>query len=136
MTSTALAPKDAVPTIGAVPPESTDRNSTAKALIREMAMDIGKEVAAYIEVMYPDAVTAASSTFLLSVRNCIHNEIIAAIQFSDEGKIVARLAKRKIFRRKWKAAYKNIRENAGISYTAEEAEQAIQALIAENNQPE
>jgi len=133
MTGTALAAKATAPTTGTAP---ESRNETAKALIREMAMDIGKEVAAYIEVMYPDAVTAASSTFLLSVRNCIHNEIMAAIEVSDEGKIVARLAERKIFRRKWKVAYKNIRENDGKGYTVEEAEQAIQALIAENNQPE
>lgn len=41
-------------------------------IIKEIAMDIGKEVIAYIEVMYPEAIKATSSTFKLSVRNCIH----------------------------------------------------------------
>jgi len=80
------------------------------ALIREIAMDIGKEVVHHIEIMYPDAFKAASSTFPLSVRNCVHNEIIAAIKVNDEGKIIARLAKRKKFRRKMKAAWKDIRK--------------------------
>ena len=54
-----------------------------KDALRAVAMDIGKQVAFHIESMYPDAVKAASSTFLLSVRNSVHNEIIAAIE-SDE----------------------------------------------------
>lgn len=79
-------------------------------LVKEIAMDIGKETVAYIEVMYPQAVESASSTFKLSVRNHIYNEIMAAIKVNDEGKIVARLEERKVFRRKWKAQYKKIRE--------------------------
>ena len=79
-------------------------------LVKEMAMDIGKEVAAYIERMYPDAVKAASSTFLLSVRNSIYNEIIAAIGTSDAKEIERRLADRKVFRRRLRAQYKAIRK--------------------------
>lgn len=71
-----------------------------KDLVREIAMDIGKAVAHHIETMYPKAVEAASSTFLLSVRNSVHNEIIAAIQVNDEGAIIARLRERKKHRRK------------------------------------
>src|ERR1700722_16044439 len=47
----------------------------SRELVKEIAMDIGKEIAAYIEVMYPEAVKATSSTFLFSVRNGIFNEI-------------------------------------------------------------
>lgn len=83
----------------------------AKALVRAIAMDIGKEVVAYIEAMYPKAIEATSSTFKLSVRNCIHNEIMAAIQVTDEGEIVARMQERKQFRRQWTAAYRKIRGN-------------------------
>lgn len=79
-------------------------------LIKEIAMDIGKEVAAYIEAMYPKAVEAASSSFLLSVRNSIYNEIMAAIEINDEGQIKARLQDRKKFRRWWKAQYRKIRK--------------------------
>lgn len=71
-------------------------------------MDIGKEVAAYIERQYQKAVEATSSTFLLSVRNCVYNEIIAAIGTSDAKEIECRLKERKQARRKlrslWKAA--------------------------------
>lgn len=81
-----------------------------RELVKAIAMDIGKEVAAYIEVMYPKAVEATSSTFLLSVRNSIYNEIMAAIDVNDAGQITGRIKERKEFRRRWKAAYKKIRE--------------------------
>jgi hypothetical protein len=89
----------------------SEEADAAKALVKEIAMDIGKEVVAYIQVQYPEAVKATSSTFPLSVRNCIYNEIMAAIQVSDEGKIKARLRDRKVFRRRWTAAWRKIRGN-------------------------
>jgi hypothetical protein len=82
----------------------------SRALIREIAMDIGKNVVAYIEVMYPNAIKACSSTFKLSVRNSIYNEIMAAIDVTDEGQIIARLGDRKKFRRQWTAAWRKIRQ--------------------------
>lgn len=81
----------------------------SRELIKAIAMDIGKEVAAYIEVQYPEAVKATSSTFLLSVRNSIHNQIMAAIEVNDAGEIAVRLERRKKHRREWKAAWKKIR---------------------------
>lgn len=72
-------------------------------------MDIGKEVVAYIEVQYPKAIEATSSTFKLSVRNCIYNQIMAAIEVNDAGQITARLKERKEFRRRWTAAWRKIR---------------------------
>ena len=81
----------------------------SRDLIKEIAMDIGKDVVAYIEVMYPEAVKATSSTFKLSVRNCIYNQIMAAIEVTDEGKVIARLRNRKKFRREWTAMYRKIR---------------------------
>ena len=68
-------------------------------LIKEIAMDIAKEVVHYIDHMYPTAVKAASSTFKLSVRNSIYNEIMAAIQVNDEGQIIARLERNKKIRK-------------------------------------
>lgn len=85
------------------------RNPWDKELVQAIAMDIGRDVAAYIEVMYPDVIKAASSTFLLSVRNHTFNQIMAAIEVNDEGQIVDRLASRKKQRRAWKAAWKKIR---------------------------
>lgn len=80
-----------------------------RALVKEIAMDIGKDVVAYVEVMYPQAIEATSSTFKLSLRNCIYNEIMAAIDVTDEGEIIARLRDRKKFRREWTAAWRKIR---------------------------
>ena len=78
-------------------------------LVKAVAMDIGKEVAAHIEIMYPEAVKAASSTFLLSVRNCTYNSIMGWMQpdIADTGK---RMASRERFRRAMRAAYRTIRE--------------------------
>lgn len=81
----------------------------ARALVKEIAMDIGKDTVAYIEVMYPKAIEATSSTFKLSIRNHIYNQIMAAIEVTDEGKIRARLQDRKRFRRWWVGAYRKIR---------------------------
>lgn len=81
----------------------------SKELVKAIAMDIGKETVAYVEVMYPNAIKATSSTFKLSLRNHIYNEIMAAIEVNDEGKVVARLADRKTFRRWWTAVYRKIR---------------------------
>lgn len=81
----------------------------AEDLVRQIAMDIGKEAVAYVEVMYPQAIEATSSTFKLSLRNHIYNEIMAAIKVNDAGEIVARLADRKKFRRSWVAAYRKMR---------------------------
>ena len=50
---------------------------TKRDLLKLIAMDIGKSVAHHIEIMYPEAVSAASSTFLLSVRNHTYNEFVA-----------------------------------------------------------
>lgn len=84
--------------------------SWSRELVKDIAMDIGKDVCAYIEVMYPEAVKATSSTFLLSVRNSIFNDIMSALDGpSDEASIRDRLAKNKKFRREWKAPYKKIR---------------------------
>jgi hypothetical protein len=77
-----------------------------KALIRAIAMDIGKEAVHHVKTMYPAAIKACPSTFPLSLRNCIHNEIIAAIEVTDEGEIIARIADRK--KRRRKGYYKKI----------------------------
>jgi len=78
-------------------------------LVRQIAMDIGKEVVAYVEVMYPQAITATSSTFKLSLRNIIYNQVMAAIEVTNEGEIRARLQERAEFRRWWVNQYRKIR---------------------------
>jgi hypothetical protein len=92
------------------PEQSIPDTPWSRDLIKSIAMDIGKEVVAYIEVQYPEAVKATSSTFKLSVRNCIYNQIMAAIEVNDAGQIAARLADRKKRRRKWTADWRKIRK--------------------------
>ncbi len=93
-----------------VQPAGANEGPWDRELIKAIAMDIGKEVAAYVQVMYPEAIEATSSTFKLSLRNCIYNEIMAAIDVNDAGQIIARLETRKKFRRQWLAAWRKIRE--------------------------
>lgn len=70
----------------------------APDLVKDIAMDIGKAVAHHIETMYPESVQ--SKSMLLSVRNCVYNEIMAAIAVTGEGEIIARIERRKAHRRK------------------------------------
>lgn len=96
--------------LASLAPPKDSSGPWSRELVKEIAMDIGKEVVAYIEVMYPEAIKSTSSTFKLSVRNCIHNQIMAAIEVTEEGQIRARLRDRKKFRREWTAAYRKIRK--------------------------
>lgn len=82
-----------------------------RELVKQIAMDIGKDTVAYIEVMYPKAIEATSSTFKLSLRNHIYNQIMAAIEVNDAGQIQARLEDRKKFRREWLATYRRMRRH-------------------------
>lgn len=81
-----------------------------RALISEVAMDIGKETVAYIEIMYPGMFEAVASTARLAIRNHIHNDIMAALETIDADETRARLESRKKFRRSWLKAYRGIRE--------------------------
>lgn len=80
-----------------------------KKLISDIAMDIGKEVVHRCEIMYPKAFEVVPGTFKLHIRNCVHNEIMAAIEINDEGQIITRMGERKKRRRKLNAIYKKIR---------------------------
>ncbi len=81
----------------------------SRELVKEIAMDIGKEVVAHIEIMYPAAIAATPGTFKTSVRNTIYNQIMAAIAVNDAGEIEARLKERKRARTKLTAAYRKMR---------------------------
>lgn len=81
-----------------------------RALISEMAMDIGKEVVAHIETSYPAMFEAVAGTAKLSIRNCIHNEIMAALKVNNVDAIRSWLERRRQFRRKIR---KMARDNRG-----------------------
>jgi hypothetical protein len=82
----------------------------APDVVRKIALDIGKSVALHIETMYPNAVTATTPNMLISVRNTVYNEIMAALQTTDETEILQRLEERKKWRRNHRKTWKNIRE--------------------------
>ena len=82
----------------------------SRELVKEIAMDIGKEVVAHIELMYPRAIEATPGTFKLSVRNTVYNQIMAAIDVNDAGQIAARLKDRKRARTTLTAAYRKMRD--------------------------
>jgi hypothetical protein len=81
----------------------------SRELVKQIAKDVGDAVIIHIELMYPAALTATPGTFQLSVRNCIFNEIMAAIEVNDAGQIAARIAHRKRLRRHLKTAYRKMR---------------------------
>jgi hypothetical protein len=99
-------------TIRSVPALQSEQVKNYENLIKEIAMDIGKEVVHHIEIMYPQMFDAVGSSAKLSVKNCVYNQIIAAIEVNDEGEIIRRLEERKKLRRKLKAGYKKLREVA------------------------
>ena len=103
--------QDDKPTPNTTLPERIGAPLISKDIVRAIAMDIGKEVAAHIETMYPDAVKATTPNMLLSVRNKVHNEIMAALDVIDEAEIRARLERRRRFRRKIKVMWRYNRES-------------------------
>ena len=80
-----------------------------KALNSAIAMDVGKEMVAYLEVMYPDVFDKMNGGCKLSIRNHIHNDIIAAMEIVGAANHVERLKERADFRRQWVAAYRGMR---------------------------
>ena len=84
-----------------------------RALIAEVAMDIGKEAVSHLRIQYPAAFAALGPSGQLSLRNCVHNQIMAALDTTDADEIRARLERRKAHRRKMHAAWDKIRSSEG-----------------------
>lgn len=72
-----------------------DDSEVERDVVKLIAMDIGHAVADHIELMYPKALAAVGSSFLLSVRNKTYNEIMSALKTTDEEEIRERLRRRK-----------------------------------------
>jgi hypothetical protein len=90
--------------------ESIAELNWSRELVKQIAKDVGEAVITHIELMYPSAIASTPSTFKLSVRNCVINEIMAAADVNNAGRIEARLKERQVSRRKLKAAYHRLRE--------------------------
>lgn len=72
----------------------------SEALVRQIAMDVGKQVAFHIETMYPamlDAVAAKSAA--LSIRNTAYNAIMEAVKAANAGEVETMLARHDAHRR-------------------------------------
>ena len=86
-----------------------------KELVSAVALDIGKEMVAYLEVMYPDVFQVMNEGCKLSIRNHIHNDIMAFSKYSTVREFQDWITRRKIFRRKWLAqTRKNRKEPSHI----------------------
>lgn len=81
-----------------------------RALIAEIAMDIGKEAVSHLRVQYPAAYKALGKSGAMSLRNCVHNQIMAALETSDADEIADRLKQRRAFRRKMHRRCDRIRD--------------------------
>ena len=72
----------------------------SEALVRQIAMDVGKQVAFHIETQYPamlDAVAAKSAA--LSIRNTAYNAIMEAVKAANNGDVELMLASHDAHRR-------------------------------------
>lgn len=88
----------------------TSLTPLSRDIVKAIAMDIGKAVASHIETLYPEAVAATSKSMLLSVRNTTHNQIMSMLDISDEDAIRQRLAQRRQWRMRQRAAYRRLRD--------------------------
>ena len=87
-------------------------------LIKALAMEIGRSAVAYVEVMYPEAIEATSSTFKLSLKNEIYNTIVSISELHDEPSARARLARMEAHRREWVGMYRKMRRKPKNHATA------------------
>ena len=80
-----------------------------RELIAAMAAAVGKNLVAYIEVMYPEAIKATSSSFKLSVRGHVHNDIVHVSTLHTQAEIRKWLADKASFNKKWVAQWRKMR---------------------------
>lgn len=93
-----------------------------RELVKEIAMDIGKEAVSHLRVMYPEAFAVLGRSGQTSLRNCIRNEIMAALGTVDAEGIRKRLEDRRRTRRNLHKAWDDIqREEAGRGVRPTEA---------------
>lgn len=70
------------------------------ALVRQIAMDAGKQVVDHIEHAYPAMCGAVAwKSARLSIRNCTHNAIMEAVEAANRGEIEQMLVRHDEHRR-------------------------------------
>lgn len=96
-----------VPAINA--PALGDDSEISRSLIKALAMAVGKNTVDYVEVMYPEAIKHASSTFKLSLRNHIYNDIMHVATLHTKADIEKWLADNAAHHKRWLAMWRKIR---------------------------
>lgn len=92
-------------------PAVQPQGDVSRELIKAMAEAVGKSLAAYVEVMYPEAMKAASSTFKLSLKNHVYNDIMHVSTLHTEAEIRKWLKSNEDFRTVWLAGYRKMRRS-------------------------
>lgn len=85
----------------------------AEALVRQIAMDVGKQVVDHIEHAYPaicDAVAWKSAR--ISIRNCTYNAVMVAVEAANKGEVGQMLDRHDDHRR----TMRKLRKAAGQRY--------------------
>lgn len=81
----------------------------SRKLVKEMAADVGKSLAAYVEVMFPEIWHRSKAGFKISLRNHVYNDIVSLADLHDEAAIRKRLADNEAHRKRWVGAYRKMR---------------------------
>ena len=94
-----------------VPATGKERASEGigRDLIKAMAMDAGKSLCAYLEVMFPDVWHGQNSGFKISMKHHVYNDIMSLADLHDEAEIRKRLAANEAHRKEWVGAYRKMR---------------------------
>lgn len=72
-------------------------------------MDAGKNLCAYLEVMFPEVWHGQNSGFKISMKHHVYNDIMALADLHDEAAIRKRLADNEAHRKEWVGAYRKMR---------------------------
>ena len=81
----------------------------SRDLIKAMAMDAGKSLCAYLEVMFPEVWHGQNSGFKISMKHHVYNDIMSLTELHDEAAIRKRLADNEAHRKEWLKQWRKIR---------------------------
>ena len=72
----------------------------SEALVRQIAMDVGKQVVSHIEFAYPEMLKNVSAkSASLSIRNTAYNAIMEAVKAANKGDVEQMLKRHETHRR-------------------------------------
>lgn len=92
-----------------VPAKREPDAGVSRELVKAMAMDAGKNLCAYLEVMYPQVWHGQNSGFKISMKHHVYNDIMALADLHDETAIRKRLADNEAHRKEWVGMYRKMR---------------------------